>query len=267
MNSYKPQITIIGNGKPVVGIVAAMHGNESSPVIIDQLKQQITLQKGTVIFITANPYALSKKNRYIDTDLNRIFPGKAGGNIEEQLANELVRIGGQCDYLLDLHSCSMESQPFCIIRTPAGEQLELAKKTGLPNIVVYPKLTQKGGSFIDYVSCGIGLELGLHGKERTIRDGYHAVLRVLLSLQMIEHVYNENVKQKIYTVTGHLAHCNAFQPNNEIQNFQLIKKGDIIGRNKKHIRRAKYNFYPIMYRQKSYNKILCWVSKQLQETL
>jgi len=266
MKRAKPIITTIGKGKPAVAVVAAMHGNESSAVIIKKLKKNIVLQKGRVDFIVANPQALEKKVRYIDADLNRVFPGHRNGNSEEQLAYQLVKIGFFYDVVLDLHTCSMESEPFCIIRSENGKQIELAGKTGLSNIVIYPKEIQKGESFIDYVSCGIGLELGLHGKKETTVSGYNAVIQILQSLGMVgrslEKVEYKN--PRIFRVESHLSHSKAFNPSNKIRNFTLIKKDEILGSNKRSVRKAKYEFYPIMYRQKSYGNILCWVAQRIK---
>lgn len=261
---HEPTIYTIGSGKPIVGIVGVTHGNESGYAIIKRLTKTITLKKGTVQFILANPYALAKKVRFIDADLNRIFPGKPDGNIEEQLADQLLSIGKHCDYLLDLHSCSMESEAFCIVRSDTGVQFNLAKMTGLKNIVIYPRKTQKGSSLIDHVFCGIGLELGLHNKEKTIQYGYDAVLNVLASLKMIDDKRTKRtIEQAIFHVTKQYYRIKTFIPETDITNFSLVKKHEVLGKNLKGTRYAKEAFYPIMFNQKSYSRILCWVGKKI----
>src|SRR5690242_12123871 len=110
MEQIQPIIDIKGKGKPVIGIVGAMHGNESGPAIIEKLKK-LKVRK-TIKYIIANPEAREKNVRFIDSDLNRSFPGKKDGNREERLAYQLRKIGKDIDILIDLHSCSMESKPF-----------------------------------------------------------------------------------------------------------------------------------------------------------
>jgi succinylglutamate desuccinylase len=264
MNTYRSLITKIGTGKPVVAVVGGMHGDESGTQIIELLKKKIILKKGSVVFILANPYAIKEHIRFINADLNRVFPGKENGNIEEQLANKLVLASKKYEYLLDLHSCGMESEPFCIIRKKSGKQLELAQKTALPNIVVYPQKQQQGKSFIDYVSCGIGLELGLHKKKETIKNGYNAVLSVLSKLDMLEESIGEEkvIIQNMFYVTKHLYKLKKFTTNSKIKNFQLVKKGTILGFSIEKARRAREDFYPVLLGEKAYTNILCWVAKK-----
>jgi hypothetical protein len=64
----------------------------------------------------------------------------------------------------------MESEPFCIILKEVRKTVRTCSKAALLNTVVYPQKQQKGKSFIDYVSCGIGLELGLHKKRLSKMD-------------------------------------------------------------------------------------------------
>lgn len=262
-HKIQPIIEKIGSGKPIVGIVGAMHGNESGPQIIEKLKKTIKPKKGTLVFLTANTKAREKNVRFVDEDLNRAFPGKKNGNYEQQLAHELTKIGKKFDYLIDLHSCSMESAPFCIIRSFAGEDMQLAKCSKLPFVVVYPRTTQGGGSFIDYVKCGIGLELGLHDKKSTVQDGYKAVLNILKSLEVIEGRVKKN-QQKILKVIGHLERKEGITMREDIKNFQKIKKDQIIGTKNGKPLYAQNDFYPVLYKEKSYTNTYGWIGEEVR---
>lgn len=259
----QPIIEKLGKGKPVIGIVGAMHGNESGPAIIKKLKSTIQLQKGTVVFIIANTKAREQQVRFIDEDLNRAFPGQKDGNHEQQLAYELMQIGKELDFLIDLHSCSMESAPFAILRT-TGKDMKMSKASGLPFLVVYPLTTQGGGSFIDYVPCGIGFELGKHNKKSTIEAGFQATLSVLGYLGFIEKSEMRKGEQRILRVTGHLTKEKGLKMNDSLSNFKLVKKGEVIGiKNKKEIR-AEKDFYPILYKEKAYTTNLGWMGEEIR---
>lgn len=56
----------------------------------------------------ANPEAMHLNTRFIDTDLNRAFPGKADGNYEERRAHQINRILPQYDLILDWHQAESE---------------------------------------------------------------------------------------------------------------------------------------------------------------
>lgn len=256
-------VTAIGSGKPVIGIVGAMHGNESGTAIIENLLKKIRLKKGTIKFIIANREARKANVRFLDEDLNRAFPGDKKENREQRLAQELLKIGKDVDVLIDLHSCSMESAPFCIIRSFDGKDMQLAKQSGLPFIVVYPRTTQGGGSFIDYVKCGIGFELGLHNKKETIQAGYNAVIHILKNLHVIDGKMKAQ-RQKVLQVTGHLERREGIVMKDSLKNFKLIKKGESLGRIDGKSLRAKSNFYPILYKEKSYVNTYGWIGEEVK---
>lgn len=259
----KPLVEIIGSGKPVIGIVGAMHGNESGPTIIEKLKKTVIPKKGTIKFIVANRQARAQNVRFVAEDLNRAFPGSKTGNHEQRLAQELIDIGKDIDYLIDLHSCSMESAPFCIVRTFDGQDMQLAKQSGLPFIVIYPQTTQGGGSFIDYVGCGMGFELGLHDKKETIEAGYRAVRNILKSMGVIGGEREES-EQKVLQITGHLERNETIEMRDDLANFQLVRKGTVIGRKNGKDLLAQKDFYPVLYKEKSYTNTYGWIGEEVR---
>ena len=107
---------IIAKGKepgPVVGLTAAVHGNELNgiPVIQRILKEIDPLElKGVVIGVPILnvPSYLRKKRRFLDgVDLNHIMPGKLDGNVSQIYAWRIFnRIIKKFDFLIDLHTAS-----------------------------------------------------------------------------------------------------------------------------------------------------------------
>lgn len=98
---------------PVVGITAALHGNELNGIpLIHRLLDEISVKKlyGTLVAVpVANaPGFLMSQRGYTDgTDLNRVMPGKTNGSSPQVYAyNLLHRIIRHFEYLLDLHTAS-----------------------------------------------------------------------------------------------------------------------------------------------------------------
>ena len=98
---------------PVVGITAAVHGNELNGIpVIQRLFREIDANNlaGTIVGVPVLnvPSFLSKKRRFPDgTDLNHIMPGKPDGNVSQVYAWRIVdRIIRKFDYLIDLHTAS-----------------------------------------------------------------------------------------------------------------------------------------------------------------
>ncbi|MDX1684066.1 MAG: succinylglutamate desuccinylase/aspartoacylase family protein [Saprospiraceae bacterium] len=107
---------IIAHGSqpgPVLGVTAAVHGNELNgiPVIQKVIKElDVTTQKGTIIGVPGVNVVsiLRRQRRFIDgTDLNHIMPGDKNGNVSEVYAYRFFnKIVQHFDYLIDLHTAS-----------------------------------------------------------------------------------------------------------------------------------------------------------------
>jgi uncharacterized protein len=97
---------------PTVGITAGIHGDELLPVeLVRRVVEAIDpsdLRGRIVALPLANPLAFETLTRHTPTDmhnLNRVFPGEAGGWITEVLAMALTEyLVPKIDVLLDLHA-------------------------------------------------------------------------------------------------------------------------------------------------------------------
>lgn len=107
---------IIAKGKdsgPVLGLTAAIHGNELNGIkVIQEVFKNIDIQnlKGTIIAVPGlNQVSVtSDRRRFIDNeDLNRHFPGKETGNRSQQYVWQINnKILSKLDYLIDMHTAS-----------------------------------------------------------------------------------------------------------------------------------------------------------------
>ncbi len=111
---YVPVIVVRGlEDGPVVGITAAVHGNELNGIpVIQQVVAALDPQtlRGTVVGVPGVniPSLLQRQRRFVDgTDLNHIMPGRANGSVAQVYAYRIVdRIVQHFDYLFDLHTAS-----------------------------------------------------------------------------------------------------------------------------------------------------------------
>ena len=109
-----PLIIIRGKNKgPIVGITAALHGNELNGIsTIFKLIEQIDPSQlsGSLVLVPISnvPGYLMNQRQFIDNvDLNRIMPGKPVGSSSDLYANAFAnKIISKFNYLLDLHTAS-----------------------------------------------------------------------------------------------------------------------------------------------------------------
>ncbi|MFT5385658.1 MAG: putative deacylase [Saprospiraceae bacterium] len=108
---------LVGRGSkpgPVLGLTAAVHGNELNGIpVIQRLFNDIEndVVSGTIIGVPVVnvPAFMRKRRRFIDgTDLNHIMPGKKNGTVSQVYAYRFINLlVSQFDYLIDLHTASM----------------------------------------------------------------------------------------------------------------------------------------------------------------
>lgn len=107
---------LIGKGRrpgPVVGLTAAVHGNEINgiPVIhgLFNALGEVPVRGAVVAVLAVNPRGvLARKRRFVDDrDLNHMFPGRHDGNVSQLYAARFAdAVLPRLDALLDLHTAS-----------------------------------------------------------------------------------------------------------------------------------------------------------------
>lgn len=203
-----------GRDGPTVWLTAGIHGDEVGGVVVVQevfarLRKR-RLRAGRVsAFPLLNPFGFETASRLIPSsreDLNRAFPGDAGGSFAQRVAlvvHERIRNDGP-DLVLDLHNDWIRSIPYALVdprpshdagRAAHARVRQAARATGLPMVDEQEEGLSRAmlrstlsGSLLE---CGIPamtLELGAaHGVERaSIEAGVDAVWSVLASLGLVE---------------------------------------------------------------------------------
>lgn len=186
---------------PVVLLSGGLHGDEINGIeivrrMLDESKFQ-TLNRGTVIAIPVmNIYGFLNFSRQVPDgkDINRSFPGHAGGSLASRVAHFLNRnILSQIDYGIDFHTGGASRFNFPQVRYAETDEkaAELAKAFA-PPVILQSKLIDKSlrkqanklkKSIIVYEG-GESLRLD----EEVVREGMDGALRVLHHLKMIDPI-------------------------------------------------------------------------------
>ena len=204
-------------------------------------------------YFVGNKRALVKKVRFIESDLNRCFPGSRNGNYEERIAFELIKKLEPFDYVIDLHSSSNECPLFGIITKSNKEKIVFARRLGLDALVIMPEFFASGKALIDFVNCGISLEIGPH-------DGKSNVKKVLDAIDYLLEGKIKKEEMEIYEVFDVIEKKAS---NIIIKNFEKVKKGQIIvvGDESKQI--SEYDFVAVLVDEKAYDGILCLACRKV----
>lgn len=129
---------------PVVGITAAVHGDEINGTgSIRKLIQEhaIELERGALVLVPViNTMGFERHSRYMPDrrDLNRCFPGNSHSSLSSRLARLIFdEVVGRCDYLIDLHTAAVRRTNFPNVRADCSnvECARLARAFGCEVIV------------------------------------------------------------------------------------------------------------------------------------
>jgi len=108
---------------PTVFVTAALHGDEINGTgAVRRLIQddEIDLRSGALILVPVlNLFGFDRHSRYLPDrrDLNRAFPGMAGGSLASRMAHTIFQqIVLRCDYGIDLHTASIRRTNYPNIR-------------------------------------------------------------------------------------------------------------------------------------------------------
>lgn len=228
---------------PQVVCFGGVHGDEPSGVAaIERLKGEleegrIHIEHGTLTLVTANQRALERDVRFLDDNLNRLFREGAGAtqSYEALRAQELKPILKHCDFFLDLHSTSSESEPFM---TCERKLLDLARKFAVKNIVVgWGELEAEGikgdtETFaLNHGAVAFTMECGQHRDPKAKEVAYYTLLKFLQFSGLLPDDREPHPKQCVYQLF-HVEICSDkdFKFSKPYTNFTPLKKGEVIGR-------------------------------------
>lgn len=237
-----PLLVAKGNKQgPVLGLTAAVHGNELNGIpVIQRLFKEIDPKSlsGTIVGvpIVNVPSYLRKKRRFLDgVDLNHIMPGKENGTVSQvyawRIINKLVK---HFDYLLDLHTASNGRVNSYYIRADMSD--ETVRKMALlqnAQIIVHnpPSDGTLRGTADELEIPAITLEVGNPNlfQKGMIRDGLTGIHNLLGHLDMydseVEEISDETIIcKKSYWIYSDVGGLIAVHP----KVAELVKKGDII---------------------------------------
>ena len=242
-----------GEGRPEIAIVAMMHGDEvCGKKALDRfLESEFELQK-PVKFIVANEEAMEKEERFIDTDLNRCFPGNLESDShEERLAAKLME---ELEGLptLTLHSMEEFEEMFCLVNTVDED---LIKAPGVKKAVdVEPLDKDSIEKYLDAVS----VEAGKIGSEQAEENAFQLIVNFLAYFDAIDKA-SSNQRPEMFQMYDVVEGDYEFTA----ENFEKVKEGQEFAKNDETALKAEKAFYPILMSTDGYDDILGFKGRKI----
>lgn len=175
-------------------ITTVTHGDEgfSIPVV----KQLATKYNFDWQLNNLKAYKLGQ--RYVQKDLNRSGPGNLKSKIyEERLAGKIIRQASQYAQVIDIHGSISDCGIFIILSEPSTQNIEMAKKLNIENVVLWPSLRPDNAPLTQFIPNSLEIECGPMANIK-IAQGLKKVLTQFLKDK------RPTVTQKYFIVSGRI---------------------------------------------------------------
>ena len=248
---------------PVVYVNACTHGNERVGARVLEALRDISIKQGTLILNIAHKEAFVSGKRFIDQDLNLVFPGKPDGNTEERLAYELAPLVQAADIVLDIHSTESGLHESLIVTKIDDSTRSVIDFVG-PKRVLVMSISNKH-SLISSAKVGIAFEYGRDRSETTYRETIRGIIRILIGLGMTEgRLRRKKRSGEYYRISRALEKPEGFSVGKDIENFKLVRKGQVVAGNGSQWLRAPQDFYPILFGRNTYTDIFGFMGVRIE---
>jgi len=167
----------LGEGEPEVAIVGGIHGDEPCGVAaVEGLIEERPAVERPVALVVANEEAVAAQRRYVETDLNRSFPGAADGeSLEHRLAHELGTVVADC-MTLALHSTQSYGGMFVLVDEVRDLQRRICPQLSVDALV---ETGHAEGRIFESVPDTVEVECGYQGSAAATVNA-HRVAREFL---------------------------------------------------------------------------------------
>lgn len=266
MRDAEPEITVRGDGEPRIAVVGSIHGDEPEGAkAIERLLNDDLNYAKPVKYIVANPPALERGVRYIDADMNRVFPGDAESDDSERRLASRVCEETEATTALVLHSTRSYPEPFALVSRYDHDVLGLASKLPVDKVVDESALSD--GSF---TRCGsvVSVECGLQGTDEAADAADRIVRAFLDTTGAVETGYGPDEDEPEYFEIGEAV---PKEPDKEyellVENFAEVREDETYARSDGEDIIADRSFYPILMSEDGYAEVLGYRGRKVASNL
>jgi predicted deacylase len=256
--------------RPRVLVNICSHGDEIIGLDVQEKCIDLTIKKGSLIFNIGNPEALRLGKRFVESDLNRSFPGSENGTYEEQIAFYMMKYISLFDYVVDIHSTVSGIDNCIIIEDNSPETNRLISACHNCDTILLMTATKGSSIFTacrqeDNIIPAVTFEYGNNSIETTNRT-YDDLLSVLAEIGVVDQPNNLSVIKTPSKFECYATFSKSIDDilEKNIENFKLVKNGDVVGHTIQGLPiTAPTDFYPVLFGKNSYTTIFGFMAKKI----
>ncbi|MEK7477875.1 MAG: succinylglutamate desuccinylase/aspartoacylase family protein [Patescibacteria group bacterium] len=207
-------------------LIVGTHGDEDIGLeIVKKLKIFPGIKKGDFDVLVGNPRAIKKNGRFIEADLNRVYPGKKDSPVyEEKIAWENLNTARKYDYVFDLHIASKSAQSFVVIPKREIHNPKMVKAVVIDKVVLWPSTSGRlTGPICQFLDNSLEIEFGTYGKtrEQAVAKAVQITAEAMRNLLVgSNQTKKETFSQQVFLVYGKFL-INGKKSELKLDDFQL----------------------------------------------
>jgi len=241
----------LGEGEPEVAVVGAIHGDEPCGArAVRRLLDSDPDVERAVRLIVANEAALDAGVRYLDTDLNRAFPGDPDAEAhEDQVAAELLAAVEGCTTLA-IHSTQSSAEPFAVIDSMDEVARAVAPHRPVDVVIQTDAFTE--GRLIEHPHT-LEVEAGLQGSEGAADNAYWLTRAFLAATGVLSAPGADDVVDaggrddvEVFRLRDRIPKPEAETYEVFARNFERVEVGEAFAAAGDEQLRADESFYPVL---------------------
>jgi succinylglutamate desuccinylase len=257
------RIERLGDGSPEVAVIGGIHGDEPCGVhaVETLIEQQPDVQR-PVALVVANEEAISRNSRYVDTDLNRSFPGEVEADAhEDRLAHALSAELGDCETLA-LHSTQSYRDMFALV----DEVDDFARRIcpQLPVDAVVQTEPYTDGRIFASIPWTVEIECGYQGSDRA-KDNAVKVTRAFLQAVDVLPGNSETCRESVeaFQLARPIEKDEADSYDVFVDNFERVEPGRAFAAVDERRIVADEPFYPVLLSAYGYDDLFGYAADRI----
>jgi predicted deacylase len=253
----------LGDGDPEVAVVGGIHGDEPCGVhAVETLLEASPTVERPVLFVIANEEAIERGQRYVETDLNRSFPGDPESQFhEERLAAELVSVVGDCTTLA-LHSTRSYGGMFALVDTIDDLAQDVCPR--LPIDAVIETHASNEGRIFAGIPATIEVECGYQGSQQAADNAVTITRAFLRALGVLpDEPTNTPANVPVYELGDPIPKTMGELYEVYVDNFEEVSAGEAFAATDGDPLVAEESFHPVLLSPDGYEDVFGYTADRV----
>jgi len=257
------RVVQLGEGDPEVAVVGSIHGDE--PCGRDGIEAVLADPPDVdrpVKFIVVNERALEAGKRYLEIDLNRVFPGDPDSDVHEmRLAAELTEeLQGLT--VLSLHSTQSYDGMFALVDDLTEFTREVCPKLSVDAVV--RTRGQNEGRLFSVVKSTIEVECGYQGSGQAARNAEQVIREFLAAVGVSdEPAPDRRESLPVFQLGGPIPKHPAAKYEVFVRNFESVAAGDPVAAADGETVYAEEPFHPVLLSAEGYEDVFGYMGTRV----